>query len=257
MVDVDKRGWGMPAWLLGFVLLDLYANLVPRLVGFAIPAWLGYVAGFFLLVFVVCRYGLGLRSHDLGLHRPRGWLRWLAIGFVLGLGVWALKNLMFMAMGKFELVGWREAAFALPMLAQALLGMLLASAINDVLVRGYGLAFCRRFGWMGVYVPLTAVVYALDDGWNGGFDAINLVFSFVLGLSLAYTVLRTGTLWMSIGIHWGGNMFYRFMAGFDGNGVPVLERVVDGVRFDIVSIAITALLLPLLVLTLRRTTPPG
>ena len=52
-------------------------------------------------------------------------------------------------------------------------------------------------------------------------------------------------------------MFYRFMAGFDGNGVPVLERVVDGVRFDIVSIAITALLLPLLVLTLRRTTPPG
>ena len=164
---------------------------------------------------------------------------------------------MFMAMGKFELVGWREAAFALPMLAQALLGMLLASAINDVLVRGYGLAFCRRFGWMGVYVPLTAVVYALDDGWNGGFDAINLVFSFVLGLSLAYTVLRTGTLWMSIGIHWGGNMFFRFMSGFDGNGVPVLERVVDGVRFDIVSIAITALLLPLLVLTLRRTTPPG
>ena len=31
----------------------LGAHLVPRLVGFAIPAWLAYVAGFFLLVFML------------------------------------------------------------------------------------------------------------------------------------------------------------------------------------------------------------
>jgi hypothetical protein len=29
-------------------------------------------------------------------------------------------------------------------------------------------------------------------------------------------VLRTAAIWMSIGIHWGGNMCYRVMAGFDG-----------------------------------------
>ena len=48
------------AWLSAFVLLDLYANLAPRWFGYAIPAWLAYVAGFFLLAFLVCRHGLWL-----------------------------------------------------------------------------------------------------------------------------------------------------------------------------------------------------
>ena len=246
-----KRYWAMLAWLPGFALLALYVNGVPRLVGLAVPVWLAYVAGFFLLVFLLCRYGLRLTRAALGLHRPAGWMRWLWIGFAIGLGVWALKYAVYFAMGKFELAGWRDAASVLPMLAQAMLGMLFASAINDVMIRGYGLAFCRRFELMRWYVPLTAVVYALDDAWNAGLDPANLLFSLVLGACLAWTVLRTGTLWMSIGIHWGGNMAYRFMAGFDGQGVPRLEQVIDGARFDYVGIAITALILPLAALALR------
>ena len=241
------------AWLAGFLLLDLYANLVPRWVGFEIPAWLGYVAGFFVLAFVVCRFALGLRTADaVGLGRHRGWGRQLALGFLVGFGTWAVKNLMFAAMGKFELVGWRDAAFALPLLGQALLGMFLASAINDLMVRGYGLAFCRRFGWMGGYVLLTSVVYALDDAWNEGIQLDNLVFSLVLGASLAYTVVRTGAIWMSIGIHWGGNVCFRVMSGFDGTGIARLEHVVDGARFDHAGLLVTALMFPLLVLLLRR-----
>jgi hypothetical protein len=234
------------AWLFGFALLDAYANLVPRLVGTAVPAWLGYVAGFFVLAFVLCRYGLGIRSAaEVGLGRPRRWLRWLAIGFALGAAVWALKNVVFLGMGKFAIVGWRDAGFALPMMAQALFAMFFASAINDLMIRGYGLAFCRRFALMQWYVPLTALVYALDDSWNAGFDPANAAFSLVLGVALAVTVLRTGAIWMSIGIHWGGNVVYRFMSGFDGQGVPRLEHVLDGARFELVAIAVTALLLPL------------
>lgn len=245
-------------WLAGFLLLDLYANLVPRWVGFAIPAWLAYVAGFFLLAFLVCRYGLGLRrAADVGLGRERGWLRQLASGFAVGFGIWALKNVVFALMGKFELAGWRDAGYALPLLAQALVGMFLASAINDLMIRGYGLAFCRRFGLMAGYVFITSAVYALDDAWNEGFGFANLVFSLVLGVSLAYTVVKTGAIWMSIGIHWGGNMCFRAMSGFDGNGIVRLEHVVDGARFEYAGIAVTALMFPLLVLLLRRRMPPA
>ena len=67
-----KRYWATLAWLPGFALLALYVNGVPRLVGLAVPVWLAYVAGFFLLVFLLCRYGLGLGSAALGLHRPAG-----------------------------------------------------------------------------------------------------------------------------------------------------------------------------------------
>jgi hypothetical protein len=246
----------MLGWLLGFAVLDVYVNVVPRVAGVAVPVWLAYVCGFFLLAFLLCRYGLALSAASFGLARPRGWLRWLGLGFAVGFGIWALKNGVFHAMGKFELAGWRDASFAVPMLAQALLGMFFASAINDLMIRGYGLAFCQRFGLMRWFIPLTAIVYALDDGWNEGLDPANVVFSVVLGACLAYTVLRTGTLWMSIGIHWGANMFYRFMAGFDGNGVPRLHHVVEATRFDYAAIAVTALMLPLLVVLLRRERVP-
>ena len=104
---------------------------------------------------------------------------------------------------------------------------------------------------MAWYVLLTSVVYALDDCWNAGIDPINLAFSLALGISLAYTVVRTGAIWMSIGIHWGGNVCFRVMSGFDGNGIARLEHVVDGARFDYASIAITALMFPVVVLVLR------
>lgn len=240
-------------WLLGFAALDLYVNLVPRLLGMAVPVWLAYVAGFFVLAFLLCRYGLGLeRGEPLGLARPAGWTRWLWAGFAIGFGIWALKNVLFLAMGKFELAGWRDAAFALPLMGKALFAMFLASAINDLMIRGYGLAFCRRFGLMRWYVPLTVVAYALDDSWNEGIDLGNLVFSAILGLSLAWTVLKTGTLWMSIGIHWGGNVFYRFMSGFDGQGVPRLQQVVEGARYEYVGLLVTALMFPVVLLVLRR-----
>ncbi|MCX7512149.1 CPBP family intramembrane glutamic endopeptidase [Frateuria hangzhouensis] len=247
-----NRPLALLPWLLGFVVLDLYANLVPRLVGVAVPVWLAYVGGFFVLAFLICRYGLGItRSASLGLARPAGWGRWLGAGFAIGFGIWALKNGVFWAMGKFELVGWRDAGFALPLLGKALFGMFFAAAINDLMIRGYGLAFCRRFELMRWYVLLTVVVYALDDSWNEGIDAGNLVFSAILGLSLAWTVLRTGTLWMAIGIHWGGNVCYRLMSGFDGQGVPRLQHVLDGTRFEYAALAVTALMFPLVAWVLR------
>jgi len=239
-------------WLPVFILLDLYVNLVPRVAGFALPVWLTYVAGFFLLAYVLCRFGLGItRMQTVGLGRSPGWLSSLGLGFAIGFGVWALKNLLYFGMGKFDVVGWRDWSFVLPMLGQALVGMLLASAINDLMIRGYGLAFCRRFNLMAWYLLITTAVYALDDSWNEGIDPFNLLFSAVLGVSLAYTVLRTGAIWMSIGIHWGGNMCYRFMAGFDGQGVLRLEHVIEGARFEYAGLAVTALMFPLLVLVLR------
>lgn len=95
---------------------------------------------------------------------------------MVGFGVWALKYGAFAAMGKLELVGWRDANYAVPLLLQALAGMFLASMINDLMIRGYGLAFCRRFQVMGAYVVATSLVYAFDDAWSAGFDLNNLIF---------------------------------------------------------------------------------
>ncbi|WP_242920385.1 CPBP family intramembrane glutamic endopeptidase [Pontibacter liquoris] len=240
-------------WGSGFVLLNLYASLLPKLFPQNnLLLWFAYWAGFFILAFVLGRYVLrlqGLQSFGMNLHRH--WVRNLAVGFILGFGIWALKNLVFYAMGKFELTGMMEAGYIYPLLAQALLGMFFAAAINDLLIRGYWFAFCRKEHQMKWYLLLATVLYALDDSWNEGFDVMNLAFSAVLGISLAYTVLKTGSIWMAIGIHWGGNMMYRLIAGFDGQGIWKLEHVTEGVQYEYVSLLVTALLFPVVYLLLK------
>jgi len=234
------------------VLLNLYANLVPKLFQLDVLQWLTYAIGFFILAFLLSMFVLklkGLQSFGMGLQR--GWFTGMALGFVVGFGIWALKNLVFYKMGKFEVSGMMDAAYIYPMLAQALLGMFFASAINDLMIRGYWLAFCKRENLMKWYLLLTTLLYALDDFWNEDFGLMNLLFSAVLGITLAYTVLKTGSIWMAIGIHWGGNVLYRMMSGFDGQGIWKLQNVTEGVQYEYVSLLITALMFPVVYLLLH------
>ena len=240
-------------WILAFLLLNLYANGLPKLFQLDVLPWLAYAAGFFVVAHLVGRYGLKLKGLvSFGLRLQKGWLKLLLLGFLVGFAIWALKYLVFYLIGKIEVAGWMDGAYIAGMLAQALFGMLLAAAINDVLIRGYWLAYCQKANLMKWYLVITTVLYALDDSWNEGIEGINLVFSAVLGISLAYTVLKTGSIWMAIGIHWGSNMMFRMMAGFNGQGVWQLEQVKEGVTFEWISILITALIFPVVYLLLRN-----
>ncbi|MDX5417962.1 MAG: CPBP family intramembrane metalloprotease [Hymenobacteraceae bacterium] len=248
-----KNNVSLILWIVGFIFLNLYSNAIPKLVQLDVVLWLGYAFGFFAVALLLGRYILNQRGlSSFGLEAQEGWFKLMSLGFVIGFSVWALKYLVFYGAGKFEIAGWNDKGYILGMLAQALLGMLLAAAMNDVLIRGYWLAFCRKNDLMKWHIVLTTFLYAMDDSWNEGFDVINLIFSAVLGISLAYTVIKTGTIWMAIGIHWGSNMMFRAMAGFDGRGLWKLEQVKDGVMYEWISILATALLFPVVYLLLRR-----
>lgn len=248
-----KRPMSLLPWLAVFIALDLYANLGPKVVGTSLLPWLAYALGFFLVVFLLGRHVLavdGLGGFGMGLHR--GWWKNLALGFSIGFGVWLLKNLVFLAMGKFQVVGWMDASYIGILLAQSLLGMLLASAINDLMIRGYWYAWFRRENALRPYVLVATLFYVLDDAWNEGFDPSNMLFSAILGMALAYTVLKTGSIWMSIGIHWGGNVMFRMISGFDGQGVVRLSEVVEAPRYEVVAFLVTASLLPLAYIASRK-----
>ncbi|OKL40215.1 CPBP family intramembrane glutamic endopeptidase [Pontibacter flavimaris] len=248
----------LAVWLVGFVLLSLYVHLLPRLFDAGkIALWLGYWAGFFVLAFLVSRYLLKLQGiASLGLERHRGWLQNLGVGFLIGFSVYALKYWSFYKFGKFEVAGLHDLSFILPMLAQALLAMFFSSILNDITIRGYWFACFKRRQLLTWYVFTATLLYALDDIWNAGFDPSNVVFSALLGASFAYTVLKTGSIWMSLGLHWGGNMMYRVMYGFDGNGVWQLENVQEGPLYEYISLLVTALMLPAVYFALKATHRP-
>lgn len=243
-------------WITGFLLLDLYFNLIPKLITLDVLPWLVYAIGFFIVAHLFARYVLKLNGlAAFGLQWQSGWFKLLLLGFIVGLGTWGLKYLIFYQMGKFEVIGTMDGGYIAGMLAQAMLGMLLVSAINDVLIRGYWLPYFRKNNLMPFYILVTTILYALDDSWNEGITVVNLVFSAVLGISLAYTVVKTGTIWMAIGIHWGSNMMFRAMAGFNGQGIWQLEQVKDGAVYEWVSILVTALLFPVVYLLLKNRKP--
>jgi len=248
-----KKKSALLPWLIGFIILNLYANGIPKLVQLDTLTWPAYAAGFFILAYLLGRFLLGFKGlSGYGLPLQKTWLRDVGMGFALGATVWGIKYLAFYGLGKFDVVGVMEPGFIVGMLTQALVVMLVASAINDMVIRGYWFAYLQEKNRLQWFVLLTTVLYALDDVWNEGFGWQNMVFSALIGLALAYTVLKTQAIWMAVGIHWGGNMLYRIMAGFDGQGIWKLTNETDGPLYEYVGLCCTALLLPIVYGILRQ-----
>ncbi|WP_375767502.1 CPBP family glutamic-type intramembrane protease [Archangium gephyra] len=241
-------------WLVaGFAVLDVYLNL-PQFVQLPPVAWLALYAGFFPLAHGVGRLtgagGLG----QLGLARHRGWGRNLVLGFVFCAAFWALKYVLLGALGAFRIEGVRPAGEAAVLLAQALLAMFLSSATDDVLVRGY--VFRQLSGHLsaGALVTLTTVLYIVNHAWYVRPTLEGALFLGLLGLMFSLALVRTGSLWLGIGLHWGGNVLYRLHDGFDAQG-GVLRRVelARAPWHEAVGLGVTMLALAALFLLFRFT----
>lgn len=73
------------------------------------------------------------------------------------------------------------------------------SLVEEFLFRGAILYLLRR-GGDGFAIILSSVLFALFHG-----NFIQVVFAFICGLVLAYTVVRTGNIWLAIIIHFLNN----------------------------------------------------
>ena len=91
---------------------------------------------------------------------------------------------------------------------------------------------------------ITAFIYALDDAWIEGMSLHNTIFSVLLGLSLGYVFLKSGSIWATTGIHWGVNIVYCIFYGIPGResdkGLLLIERQsVNSFLLDNLSIIIS------------------
>lgn len=256
-----KKHLQLLKWILGFIFLNVFANGVPFWINnypetiFAQlfiqqPLyWIGFWLSFFLLAFLIARFFLkvqGLRS--MGLKSQNKWVKDLVVGFSCGFIIWAIKNLLFFGMGKFDLTGLIDPSAIPGLLALAFLISFFPAAINDLLLRGYFLAWFRRYNLMAYFVLVTSLLYAFDDFWNESLSVTNFIFSLLLGIALAITVVRTGAIWMSIGIHTGSNFLYRMMNGLDGQGIFILENFNENVVYEYINIIVVIFLIPLALL---------
>lgn len=130
--------------------------------------------------------------------------------------------------GGFQVIGIKEAPGSIIFLVEVFAGMFLGSLINELIVRGYVFAHLKGKILNSLLLLFSAFIYGLDDVWLVGFSIQNTIFSLILGLSLGYVLLKSGSIWMNTGIQMGLNVMYSFIYGIpgreDAQGLLLINR---------------------------------
>ncbi|MGO4548381.1 CPBP family glutamic-type intramembrane protease [Paenibacillus sp. 2TAB23] len=243
--------------IMGFLIIDLYMNLIPQLFDLrqAMP-WLLYASLFFVLVHWVAKL-TGLRGlGELGLTGHYGWKRNVRIGFLLGASAWAAMFGFLSLSEALHIEGLRGAPSAAAFLLKAFAVAFLGSLMNELVVRGYVFAHLKGKLGNGYLLLLAACLYALDDIWLSGFRASQVLASIMLGLSLGFVLLRTNSIWMSAGIYTGvsfvSSLLYGIPGHSDGKGLLVVADAGPGNLIDHAQSYTALMLLFIIMLAFRR-----
>lgn len=92
------------------------------------------------------------------------------------------------------------------------------SAVEEGLYRGYAfIQACRAISFWPAAI-LSSILFMSGHLSNEGETILGIVATGLLGLALAYRVLKTGSLWFALGFHASWNFTQSFLFGFRNSG---------------------------------------
>jgi membrane protease YdiL (CAAX protease family) len=213
-------------FFLEYVGLSLFALVFNDLLPFF---YASIFATFFSAVFA---NSYAVRIYERGRleHVGMGWAAQSSRHFWMGVGVGLAAALAVTALpAAAGLAEWRtpvETAFDLTRMSAAGVGLLFGALAEELLFRGYGFQILlRRFNpW--VVLGVFSAVFGWMHHWNPDATVLSDVNTALWGFVLGFAVLRSGALWMAIGLHFGWN-FGLPMAGakMSGFAVPIGPKV--------------------------------
>ncbi|MFF2489011.1 CPBP family intramembrane glutamic endopeptidase [Microbacterium sp. NPDC058062] len=186
-----------------------------EMIGFA-------AAGVVLLLWVVLFERRKIRT--LGFRRPGRGLFTLLVGFVAGFALLSIPTLFLWATGAYVQVeppaGATSGSGAAGLLVLLALTFVVQGGVEELLTRGFllqngGLKFP---GWLAVLLP--ALLFTLIHGVL--LKPLPFAMIFLFALMASFLVLRTGALWLVIGIHAGWNFTLGNIYGVPVSGLPPL-----------------------------------
>lgn len=83
--------------------------------------------------------------------------------------------------------------------------MLLPSAAEDIVTRGFWYRVLPAHWSAAAFVLLSSTVYVLNHIYRLANGPLEWLMLFCFGLAYATALARTGSLWAAIGLHWGWN----------------------------------------------------
>ncbi len=211
VLNLEKQRFLLP--LLGFVFLFLVYH-IPELLQDNFQKHSILILELGMLLFTILAFFVGKQKFrngfkTFGLVDFRKYWSNLTKGLFLGIFIATLANLI-----PFWLK-WNEIAIQFKwhqIILQTLLfavGTLFPSLAEDILTRAYLKAFWPEKWNVKWLVFFSASVYVFNHIFRLNKPDV-LVYLFVLGLLLMWSLTATGTLWLTLGIHWGVNIAFQF-----------------------------------------------
>ena len=189
---------------------------------------------------------LGFRGYDAYALAGAAWPAWLLGGLLLA----GLANLASLAVGLgLGIFAWQPghaiqlAQFGPTALGMASIATFVPSMAEDILTRGF---WWRASGiqWHApVFVAVSALLYTLNHIYRLGNGPSEWLMLSCFGIAYASAMVRSGSLWPAVGLHWGWNLSNSLF----GDMLPT--TVVDHPRAQILW-AMVHLVLAVIVLAL-------
>ncbi len=88
-------------------------------------------------------------------------------------------------------------------------GTFFSSLSEDILTRGYLHFFLNGKMNRYILVLLSAAIYVLHHIYRLTDGAAVISYLFIIGVFLMLAMVRTGNIWMTLGLHWAGNIVYH------------------------------------------------
>jgi len=159
----------------------------------------------------------------IGLPR-RGWVRESLRGALIGIGFIAALALIMLAMGWYRpepdagsVVGWLEHVVGLGLL------LVVAAAAEELIFRGYPFQVLVEGMGVTLAIVISSAAFAWLHIFNPEVGPIALFNIALAGILMAVAYLRTRSLWVAIGLHWGWNWVMA----------AIFDLPVSGIDFDV------------------------
>jgi membrane protease YdiL (CAAX protease family) len=188
---------------------------------------LGSLAAVLAAGYICARFLEDLPWRSLGLTLHDGWLRDLLVGSLVGIGSLAF------AVGIATIAGGLRFSISSRALMGAVFSALIDSAVllfvaalaEEAIFRGYPLQTLTRarLAWVGVL--LTSLPFALVHLRNPNVvPVVTFTNTALAGLWLAVAYLRTRSLWLPLGVHWGWNWALGWLFGLPISGITLVSN---------------------------------
>lgn len=172
----------------------------------------GFLAGqgaFFLAAWLIARWQgfAGFAAWGIIFKKPA--LRNLGAGLLLGFVVYGLYFLTSISLHFEEIVSVPPAMVFIQSFLLFTFGTFFSSLSEDVLTRSY---LYKHFSGKispGLLLLLSSGVYVANHIYRLGDRFQVLLYLFILGVFLMLALMLTKNIWLTLGLHWSGNIVYQ------------------------------------------------